>query len=370
MTIDYTIRQYQPSDEDDIVELLKIAFNGWPNFDLSYTPVDYWKWKFLDNPFSRKIIVKAVSNSNNKIIGCHHGIDLNIKIGDDLHHVNYSTDLAVHPDYRRMGIWTNIRKLRTKIRISEGSKLSIWTSDNPIVVNNIQNPNHIELSDVLHYYKIRKLDLHFKMTPSNNTWTKKFGYRILNSISKISNFFKKPRISLDKKVTIKKISKFDDRINKFWEKISKEYSFIVERHKNYLNWRYCDPRGGKYRVYIAEDDDTIVGYSVVRINKYDQDYHKGYIVDLLSLPDRFDVSEALIQEAVELFDYSKVNFIDCLAVRNSQLAEGLLRCGFLDSRQKIFIVISPREMNKDEIKNISNNISKNKHFVYGDFDSI
>ena len=123
-------------------------------------------------------------------------------------------------------------------------------------------------------------------------------------------------------------------------------------------------------MYIAEEDDSIVGYSVVRINKYDQDYHKGYIVDLLSLPDRFDVSEALIQEAVELFDYSKVNFIDCLAVRNSQLAEGLLRCGFLDSRQKIFIVISPREMNKDEIKNISNNISKNKHFVYGDFDSI
>jgi len=207
------------------------------------------------------------------------------------------------------------------------------------------------------------------MTPSDNTWIKKFSYRILNSMNIISNFFK-PRISIDKKVKIIKISKFDDRINMFWEEISKEYSFIVERRKNYLNWRYCDPRGGKYHVYIAEEDDSIVGYSVVRINKHYQDYHKGYIVDLLCLPGRFDVSDALIQEAVEFFDYSKVNFTDCLAVRNSQLAEGLRRCGFLDSRQKIFIVITPREMNKDEIKNISNNISKNKHFVYGDFDSI
>ena len=177
MTIDYTIRQYQPGDEDDLVELLKIVFKGWPNFDLSCTSVDYWKWKFLGNPFSRKLIVKAVSDINNKIIGCNHGIDLNVKIGDDLHYVNYSTDLAVHPDYRRMGIWTNMRRLRIKIRISEGAKLSIWTSGNPIVVSNIQNPNYIELSDVIRYYKIRKLDLHFKRTPSDNTLIKKFVYK-------------------------------------------------------------------------------------------------------------------------------------------------------------------------------------------------
>ena len=50
------------------------------------------------------------------------------------------------------------------------------------------------------------------------------------------------------------IQYFDDRINVFWNKIRNEYNFITERNKDYLNWRYCDKRGGNHEVFIAEFD--------------------------------------------------------------------------------------------------------------------
>lgn len=45
----FIAKEYQPGDEEGIVELLEIVFDGWPHFDLPCSRVDHWKWKFLDN---------------------------------------------------------------------------------------------------------------------------------------------------------------------------------------------------------------------------------------------------------------------------------------------------------------------------------
>lgn len=367
--MEYKVEKYQPGDEENIVELLQLVFNGWPHFDLPCTPLEHWKWKFVDNPLSRLMIVKAVRKSDNKIIGCYHGVDLNVKIGDEILNFNNGGDVAVHQDFRRMGMYKKMNEYITELRWNAGIKIIFWSTGNPILAK--VKPGRIKFPKVVsHFYRIRNVDLHFKMVPIDNAWIKKIGYLILNSINNVSNFAKS-HLSSKKKVKIKRVSHFDASVNIFWDTIVGDYSFIVERTQDYLNWRYCDIRGGNYHVSIAEEEGSLIGYCVSRINRYNEDYPKGYIVDLLTHPNRYDVSEALIQDAVDFFDGSNVNIIDCLAIRSSQLGNSLKKCGFVDSRSRLFLVVRMKGMVEEEMAKYSHRFTMKKmHFVYGDFDTI
>jgi hypothetical protein len=206
------------------------------------------------------------------------------------------------------------------------------------------------------------------MIPSDNVWIKKIGYRTVNIIYDV---FRKSSISLDESVTIREASEFDSRVDIFWKQVSDDYSFIVERRQEYLNWRYCDSRGGDYHVLIAEEGGSLIGYCVFRVSRYNEDYSRGYIIDLLTLPNKNGVSEALIQEAVEFFDDCNVNIIDCLAIRRSQLGNSLRQCGFVDSQSKQFLVVNMKSMTDEEMERYSNRFTMKKmHFTYGDLDAI
>jgi hypothetical protein len=43
----YSVRLYEPGDEEGIIEVLKTSYNEWRDAE---SPLDHWKWKYLDNP--------------------------------------------------------------------------------------------------------------------------------------------------------------------------------------------------------------------------------------------------------------------------------------------------------------------------------
>ncbi len=49
----------------------------------------------------------------------------------------------------------------------------------------------------------------------------------------------------------------------------------MERNRDYLNWRYCDPRAGGFLVTQAEENGRLVGFSAPKINHYDPNYPVG-----------------------------------------------------------------------------------------------
>ena len=102
---------------------------------------------------------------------------------------------------------------------------------------------------------------------------------------------------LDSEVEISDIKYFDERIVEFWNRVKGNYDFIVERTREYLNLRYCDLRGGSYRVRLAADGEQVLGFSVLRVNRL-KEYHEGYVVDFLALPERLDVAWLLADNAV------------------------------------------------------------------------
>jgi hypothetical protein len=214
---------------------------------------------------------------------------------------------------------------------------------------------------------IRDIDKQLKEMPMENEVIQKAGYytsKLLNTLRHLTN--SKPSTGA---LEVTEVDFFDERINRFWDAVSKNYDFIVSRGQNYLNWRYLDPRTGDYKVRMILEDNQIIGYSVLRINAYRKEYPVGYIVDLLTVPNRLDAIHTLTKDAIRFFDGKDVNLVNYQVVKghpNEKVMEGY---GFLDSRINIsmFIVMDDNSELMDTIKNTT---PDRVYFSYGDLDTL
>jgi len=190
-------------------------------------------------------------------------------------------------------------------------------------------------------------------------------FRFLYFFSHMKNLLKKTYAS-DSNIKISDINRFDERINKLWDVASDSYELMTERTDKYLNWRYCDPRGGDYIIKCAQEQDQILGYIVLRINERKKNYPVGYIVDILTLPNRFDVADALLDAAVHFFDMNTINIIHLRLVRRHSYVKLLKKYGFINSMEKKIIFFRPYGAIENEIAKILSDTAASIHITYGD----
>ena len=366
MNVEYTVRLYRKGDEKDIVMLLGSVFNGWPKFDLQCSPLEHWKWKYTQNPLKLNSINLGVSQG--RIIGVDHSLLLRVKLGDNTILCHYAADTAVHPDFRKRGVSNKLIALNNKMRMKENVQLIYFVSGDPIMIKAWSRTYPRFPKDILNFVRIRDINLQLRKMPINNVWLMKLGFRTAKLLNDLMNMIR-ISVSGDKDVQISEIFSFDSRIDEFWDRVSSHYEFIVERKRDYLNWRYCDPRSGGFVVKQAEGDGHILGYSVLRINRYKTDYPVGYIVDLLTLPERRDVTDALMADAVQYFDEQDVNIIVSITTKNHPNERSLRKYGFLNSRIKPHIFCWMNKYQGENIKFVPITVDK-VHFSYGDIDSL
>lgn len=365
---DFTVRPFSYGDEEEITQLLQLVFNGWPHRDLKFTPLEYWRWKYQDNVLDTKFIVLA--EFNRRIIGAIHSVLLRIKIFDEVILAVLGGDVAVHPDFRKIGVWNRILETVNGMRKKVGVKYLYNVTTNPIVIRNFMRTREFTLfpCKIVNLVRIRDIDRQLRMIPVENPWVKKIGFHTVKSLNKIGNALRGNK-TVKPDVKIYEISSFDDRIDIFWDEISEHYDYIVERRRDYLNWRYCDPRGGDFVVKQAEGGDRILGYSVLRINRYRKEYPVGYVVDLLTLHDRPDVVDELVSDAIHYFDVHDINLINYQVVKGNLNERIFKKHGFLDSRVDINLFYN--HLGHEEILNKINQLAIDKiHVCWGDQDAL
>jgi len=346
MSQKYSLRHYERGDEGQIVSLLQRAFNGWPRIDLNCTPLDHWKWKFLDNPINK--IYVTVAHDKGRIVGSQHGTLVKIKMGDDIHLCSVISDLAVDPDYRRMGIWSSMNELRGEKGEELGVEISYWMSSNPIVIRKYLDLRPSFPHPISNLVRIKDIDLHLEKMPMERDWLTKIGFSTVKRLNELGNLF---RESFSSELgDVETVTFFGEEFDEFWDKISDDYGMIVMRNREYVNWRYCDPRAGNFKIKKVEEDGAILGYSVLKINKGQSDYPMGFIIDFLALPSRHDAANALIADAVSNFDRNDVNIINVLMVKGHPYKELLNRHGFIDSRIKVHVIFNPRQLEKKQTR--------------------
>jgi hypothetical protein len=151
--------------------------------------------------------------------------------------------------------------------------------------------------------------------------------------------------------------------------VKEGYVFIVEKTMDYLNWRYCDPRGGFYKALLARDEGQVLGYIVYKMNRYREEYPVGNIMEVLALPDRNDVVDTLISVVVDRFDSLGVNIVHAQIVKGHPYEAWLKRHGFVDSRIKPFLWYRPVFLG-DELEKFVNASPDRLHYQYGESDSV
>ena len=89
------IRGYQPGDEADIIELLKMVFDGWPQYDTEYSALDTWNWKF-GSELSKKTM--GLAEDGDKIVGTFLTWVFKVKMGGSIYSASNGCDVAVNPN--------------------------------------------------------------------------------------------------------------------------------------------------------------------------------------------------------------------------------------------------------------------------------
>lgn len=368
MSVEYKTRPYNSSDDEPIVELLREVFNGWPSFDISVSPLVHWRWKYEHKFLKNKLI--AVAQKDDKIIGALQSLPLKIKINEQIVPANLGADAAVHPDYRRMGVRNSISHLIKEMRIKAGIKLLIATSTNPITIRMLSRDRFRFPVPILNLTRIKDINKQLREMPMKNQKIMKWGFHVARISNKIRNAFSAR--AYDRHVlNISRIDGFDEGANDFWKEISEHYDFIIVRDRDFLNWRFSDPRAGNFVIKSVEDGERLLGYCVTAINRARESYPVGYIADLLALPGRLDVVDSLISDAVDFFDRNDVNIINCLMARGHPWVKNLQRHGFLDSRMRIRLFHTDLGLGEglcDEICQLKDAVRI--HVSYGDFDSL
>ena len=321
----YLLRPYQPGDEKEIVPLLQKVFKGWPSFDLSCTPLDHWQWKYLDPPFETQIVVGVYDD---RIIGCYHRHFPKIKVGNSILTGTIGIDLAVHEDFRKSGVSNEMIDFLIRRDEEVGPHINHFFTGHPMLVKSYEKRYPRFPQPVTSLVWINDIDLDLRMRSADRPWAKKIGFEGLRLMNALKNLLRvEPPLYGD--LRIQEVSVFDERFDRFRAGIEDDYAFILARPRAYLNWRYADQRGGDYVVKAAESEGRVLGFIVLRSNAIRKEYPVGYIMDLLTVPERPEVASALVADAVRHFDETGVNLVNFWCCKNGPYTRIFSSNGFL-----------------------------------------
>jgi len=202
-----------------------------------------------------------------------------------------------------------MRDLSNELSVRAGARYIYYVSYNPIMIKSWMRRRPPFPHKISNLVRIRDINKQLKVMMIKNAWFMRLGFYTLKFFNNIKNMLGSSQPSRHD-LNISGVSNFSSHINEFWESVSDHYKFIIERTRDYLNWRYCNSRGGDFIVKQAKEDGHILGFIVLGVNRLRLNYPIGFIVDLLTLPSRLDVADALIGNAIKYFDSQNINLIN------------------------------------------------------------
>ena len=102
-TVSYVVRQYEVTDEDAVLRLLRITLGAGP---IGQRTAAFFRWKHLDNPFGPSLML--VADAGGEIIGLRAFMRWRFDAaGQDVRAVR-AVDTATHPDHQGRGIFSRL----------------------------------------------------------------------------------------------------------------------------------------------------------------------------------------------------------------------------------------------------------------------
>jgi len=358
-----SFRTIRPEDLPEVAELLDVAFEGrWPGFPIRVSTLEHLHWK-LDSP---QVIPGGTTllELDGRIVGYDGSVGRDVWLSGRRHPGWAMVDSTVHPQFQGRGLsklhlrhylarWADVQQ---PVALDEGSTHPRLNQSSGLGSERVRLANAIDVLTL-------PLDIAAQARQALRSPRSALKFaRLLSKMLGNRVRWRSARTS-DSSLTIRTIDSFDERADALWERARRDFDFAVVRDSQYLNWRYCDPRAGIYRVRAAERDGDLLGFAVAAAVGTD-----ARIVDLLAAPGEAGLLRRLIDDVAGSARHEGAARISIQCPRVHPYREVLHRLGFVGSGSVPNIGFRPR--NDSVLAFLGVERAARLHIAFGDTDSI
>ena len=370
--------QFRPIEDSDlpaVLDILNDAFGGWGWRDPAMSEsewarfqAEHLEWK-LHSPYASEI-PSLVAEVDSHVIMVLMSIPRRMRVWGQVERVFGGGNRATHPAAQHSGLTKLFRPVIRRARREAGFSFAVLTSvrqrteEERRVLGDrlLGNGPHVFLKvrDARAYAVERRRRGQGGRLP---VVVATFAIRAAALANRLR--WRPFRDPLPPTIRIRAIDRFDQRVDALVERAAEEFDFITDWNSEYLNWRFCDPRAGRFTVLVAEEGDELLGFIVCKVEGI-----YGYIGQLLALPGREDAVRALAEAGTKVLEDASVAVIQCALPRRHPYTAILRRTGFVDSRRAMTFYLRPVDPDwQDRVDELTAPDAR-IHVMYGDLDGI
>ena len=345
-----TVRPYQPGDE----EVINALFNR--IFKKSRTRKE-WERKFLDNPAGRDITKwVTVMEAGDRIFGHCACMPVEMKYGNTVKVAGQVVDIMIDPLSRdnmhffKLGS-AGIDAIQRRVSFTFG-----FPNETAHQIGK-RFMGYQDLGEMVQFFKRLSLRSAVKR---RFKWFPGWLVNVVHTLSKLCYMLHVIVSRSGKDVYVREAERFDERIDKFWNKVKDKYEIMAIKGKSYLNWRY---ENCGYQILIGEHGGELCGYAITKIEK-SAEASVGYIMDIFSIPDK---TASLIAGVLKYLMDRDVDYVLCGLLRYDPLCADLKKEGFTERKEykPIRVTVTPLETGLENRYILD---SRSWHLTYGDTD--
>jgi len=270
-----------------------------------------------------------LAKANDEIVGVIMAQPVRAKVGDRQVLAHVLTNALVRPDFRRQGVISHL----VPWAIEDSPKLGT------AFVLDVPGPNvkgawrkwDLDVIGPASPLMLKPLDvgamLAFKGIKSRPIhWLASGGYKLIAPFLRRRWFNRS-----DPDLTIGEVTSFDERFDRFWERIRHKYHTLVVRDAAFLQWRYKDVPLKPARCWAATDGEgEIVAYVALRSTNLGG-IPTGMILDLLIEPSERGrgAGNQLVAQATRQFKEDRLALGVCLMFRHTDENKVLRDQGYI-----------------------------------------
>lgn len=302
-------RLSRADDEEGFLAVYTAAFERWPVAELTVPLLDHLRWKLRSNDRALHFVGEIAG----EIVVTRPHVVRRIKVGERVLLSQAGVDNATLPRYQGLGLMAELRDFGWDVL--GAFDMAYFVESGHARMQALQPKVPVPLERFGNSVDVLVLDLR-DVTPAHAP----------------------PPCEL------RPAERFDQRTDLFWSEASRAFDFIVVRDSEYLNWRF-DPRGGIYDIRLATESGRMLGYTVTATA-----YGRGYIADLLVLPARLDVLEALLRDALVRLRAAGVSPVKCWLPRRHVYRGVFERFGFRPRGPAVAFAYEAYRATSDELR--------------------
>lgn len=316
-----TIRFFVDSDFDKISQLRK----SFTTRTIRNREASYYRWKLLYNPFQEGLLhvaddegyVASMTTVTPKRFLINGKVQDGAEIGDTYTHFNY----------QRRGLFTALVNITRERALEKGLHFIYGAPNEKSLPGYEKNCNFQQIPSAKVLSLVRPINM-IPILLTMGIWP--FPTKILGSILTLGFklFHAIPSSQPGRQgIKISQVSEFPKDIYSLFEKVSKNYDWILDRSLTYLKWRYLK-NPDSYSIWVAERNSETSGYLVIKVGKW-QSLKVAYLADFLSDESSPEIFISLFLHAISKLSQDGIDMLSVWTAANSFYHKILKRYGFI-----------------------------------------